>query len=129
MANRSSVLGKTASPVEQDHPPDPTCNPYIAFSAMLMSGLDGIQNKIDPGKPFDENVFDLSPQQAAKIATVPGSLEEALDALEKDHAYLLKGGVFTQDVIDVWLEYKREKEIPAVKMRPHPWEFYLYFDA
>lgn len=124
-------------PVYVDHPkskrvefrpPDPSCNPYIAFSAMLMAGLDGIQNRIDPGKPLDKNTYELDPEEAAKIPTVPGSLEEALDALEKDHEFLLKGGVFTKDVIDVWLEYKREREIPAVKLRPHPYEFYLYFD-
>lgn len=109
--------------------PDPSCNPYLAFSAMLMAGLDGVQNKIDPGKPVDKNLFELSPAELAKIATVPGSLDEALDALEKDHAYLLKGDVFTKDVIEVWLEYKRERELPAVKLRPHPYEFYLYFDA
>ena len=109
-------------------PPDPSCNPYLAFAAMLMAGLDGIQNRVDPGKPLDKNTYELTPEEAAKIPTVPGSLEEALEALEKDHAFLLKGDVFTKDVIDVWLEYKREREIPAVKLRPHPYEFYLYFD-
>ncbi len=109
-------------------PPDPSCNPYLAFSAMLMAGLDGIQNKIDPGQPLEKNTYELSDEEKAKIATVPGSLEESLDALEKDHKYLLKGDVFTQDVIDVWLEYKRQ-EIPKVRLRPHPYEFYLYFDA
>jgi glutamine synthetase len=109
-------------------PPDPSCNPYLAFAAMLMAGLDGIQNRIDPGEPLDKNTYELSPEEAAKIPTVPGSLEEALDALEKDHDYLLKGDVFTKDVIEVWLEYKRQ-EIPKVKLRPHPYEFYLYFDV
>ncbi|MBI4436555.1 MAG: type I glutamate--ammonia ligase, partial [Candidatus Omnitrophica bacterium] len=109
-------------------PPDPSCNPYLAFSAMLMAGLDGIQNRIDPGQPLDKNTYELSPEEAAKIPTVPGSLEESLDALEKDHAFLLKGDVFTKDVIEVWLEYKRERELPAIKLRPHPYEFYLYFD-
>jgi glutamine synthetase len=109
-------------------PPDPSCNPYIAFAAMLMAGLDGIQNKINPGEPLDKNTYELSDEEKAKIPTVPGSLGEALDALEKDHAFLLKGGVFTQDVIDVWLEYKRQ-EIPKVGLRPHPYEFYLYFDV
>ncbi len=108
-------------------PPDPSCNPYIAFAAMLMAGLDGIQNKIDPGKPLEKNTYELSDEEKAKIATVPGSLEESLNALEKDHAFLLKGDVFTKDVIDVWLEYKRQ-EIPKVRLRPHPYEFYLYFD-
>ncbi len=108
-------------------PPDPSCNPYLAFSAMLMAGLDGIQHRIDPGKPLDKNTYELSDEEKAKIATVPGSLGESLDALERDHAFLLKGDVFTKDVIDVWLEYKRQ-EIPKVKLRPHPYEFYLYFD-
>ena len=108
--------------------PDPSCNPYLAFSAMLMAGLDGIQNKIDPGKPTDTDLFELSAEELKKIPTVPGSLYTALNALEKDHEYLLKGGVFTKDVIDVWLEYKRKREIDAVRMRPHPYEFYLYFD-
>jgi glutamine synthetase len=110
-------------------PPDPTCNPYLAFSAMLMAGLDGIQNKIDPGQPLDKNTYELSAREAARLKTVPGSLEEALVALEQDHDFLLKGDVFTRDVIDVWLEYKREAEIDPVRLRPHPWEFQLYFDA
>ena len=109
-------------------PPDPSCNPYLAFSAMLMAGLDGIQNKIDPGQPLEKNTYELSDSEKAKIATVPGSLEESLDALERDHKFLLKGDVFTQDVIDVWLEYKRQ-ELPKVKLKPHPYEFYLYFDV
>jgi glutamine synthetase len=109
-------------------PPDPSCNGYLAFSAMLMAGLDGIQNKIDPGKPTDTDLFELSAEELKKIPTVPGSLYSALNALEKDHEYLLKGGVFTKDVIDVWLEFKRKREIDAVRMRPHPYEFYLYFD-
>ncbi|MBI3997111.1 MAG: type I glutamate--ammonia ligase [Candidatus Omnitrophica bacterium] len=106
--------------------PDPTCNPYITFAAMLMAGLDGIQNRIDPGNPVDENIYEMEAHKAPK--QVPGSLSESLDALEKDHAYLLKGDVFTKDVIDVWLEYKRQ-EIDKVRLRPHPYEFYLYFDA
>jgi glutamine synthetase len=110
-------------------PPDPSANPYLAFSAMLMAGLDGIENKIDPGDPLDRNTYELSPEEAANIPTVPGSLEEALKALEEDHDFLLKGGVFTRDVIDVWLAYKREAEIDPVRLRPHPWEFQLYFDV
>jgi len=110
-------------------PPDPSCNPYLAFSAMLMAGLDGITNKIDPGQPMDKNTYELSAREAARLKTVPGSLDEALRALEQDHAFLLEGGVFTQDVLDVWMEYKREAEIDPVRLRPHPWEFYLYFDA
>jgi glutamine synthetase len=110
-------------------PPDPSCNPYLAFSAMLMAGLDGIQNKIDPGEPMEEDLFEMGTNELKKIPTVPGSLYSALNALEKDHEYLLKGGVFTKDVIDVWLEYKRKREIDSVRMRPHPYEFYLYFDV
>ena len=109
-------------------PPDPACNGYIAFSAMLMAGLDGIQNKIDPGEPTDKDLFELSEEELIRIPTVPSSLRRAIDALEEDNDYLLKGGVFTKDVIDIWIEYKRKKEIDAVRMRPHPYEFYLYFD-
>ena len=99
------------------------------FGPMLMAGLDGIENKIDPGDPVDRNTYELSAEEAAKIPTVPGSLDEAMDALEQDHQYLLKGGVFTQDVIDVWIDYKRTAEIDPIRLRPHPWEFHLYFDV
>lgn len=109
-------------------PPDCSSNPYLAFAAMLMAGLDGIQNKIDPGEPLDKNIYELSEEEAKKVPTVPGSLEEAISALEKDHEFLLKGGVFTEDVIEVWIKYKREREIDAVSIRPHPYEFHLYFD-
>ena len=108
--------------------PDPSCNPYLTFSAMLMAGLDGIRNKIDPGQPLDKNTYELTPEEKKGIRSVPGSLEEALEALQKDHKYLLEGGVFTQDVIDTWIAYKHEVEIDAIKLRPHPHEFYLYFD-
>jgi glutamine synthetase len=110
-------------------PPDNSCNGYLALPAMLMAGLDGIENKIDPGEPLDKDSYHLTPKESARIKTVPPSLEEALDALEKDHDYLLKGDVFTTDVIEVWLEYKRSKEIDEVRLRPHPYEFYLYFDV
>jgi glutamine synthetase len=110
-------------------PPDPSSNPYLAFSAMLMAGIDGIKNKIDPGEPMDNvDIFELSADVANSIPQVPGSLEAALEALEKDHAFLMQGGVFTEDVIDVWIEYKKENEIDAIRLRPHPYEFYLYFD-
>ncbi len=109
-------------------PPDNSCNPYLAFAAMLMAGLDGIINKIDPGEPMDKDTYHLTGKDRAKVKTVPGSLEESLRALEKDHKFLLEGGVFTQDVIDIWIEYKWEREIDAVRLRPHPYEFYLYFD-
>jgi glutamine synthetase len=109
-------------------PPDGSCNPYLAFAAILMAGLDGIQNKIDPGGPVDKDIYELPPEEAKTIPQVPGSLEEALNALEKDYSFLLQGDVFTQDVIDVWIEYKRTKEIDEVRIRPHPYEFHLYFD-
>ncbi len=109
-------------------PPDASSNGYLAFSAMLMAGLDGIQNKIDPGEPVTEDLFEMHPEELAKIGTVPSSLEEAINCLEADHEYLLKGGVFTKDVIDVWIEYKRENEIDPMRLRPHPHEFYMYFD-
>ena len=108
--------------------PDPSANTYLAFPALLMAGLDGIQNRIDPGQPLDKNIYELEAEDKAKIKTVPGSLEESLDALEKDHEFLLKGGVFTKDVLETWLEYKRTVEIDSVRLRPHPHEFYLYFD-
>ena len=109
-------------------PPDASCNPYLAFPAMLMAGLDGVENRIDPGDPLDKDIYELSAEEAKGVATVPGSLDAAIDALDHDHDYLLKGGVFTPDVIDVWIEYKREREIDALRIRPHPYEFYLYFD-
>ena len=109
-------------------PPDPSCNPYLAYSAMLMAGLDGIENKIDPGGPLDKDIFDLSPEELANVPSMPGSLDESLEALEKDHAFLTKGGVFTKDFIDLWIEYKMKKEVDPVRMRPHPYEFQLYYD-
>jgi len=108
--------------------PDPSSNPYLVFSAMLMAGLDGIRNKIDPGQPIDKNIYDLPPEEKMNIRSVPGSLEEALLALEEDHDFLLQGDVFTKDVIDTWIAYKREVDIAEMKLRPHPHEFYLYFD-
>ncbi len=109
--------------------PDPSCNPYLAFAAMLMAGLDGIQNKIDPGEPLDKNLYDLPPEELAKVPSCPASLEASLDAMEKDHEFLTKGNVFTQDVIDTWLDYKRTKECDPVRLRPHPYEFALYYDC
>jgi glutamine synthetase len=108
--------------------PDPSCNGYIAFAAMAMAMIDGIQNKIDPGDPMDKNIYDLPPEELAKIPSAPGSLLEALDALEADHEFLLKGDVFTRDVIEKWIEYKRTNEAVEVGRRPHPYEFFLYFD-
>ncbi len=108
--------------------PDPSCNGYLAFSAIMMAVLDGIQNKIDPGDPLDKNIYDLPPEELAEIPSAPGSLDEALAALAEDHAFLLKGDVFTKDVIDMWIEYKTENEVNPVKLRPHPHEFHLYYD-
>ncbi|MCL5948701.1 MAG: type I glutamate--ammonia ligase [Actinobacteria bacterium] len=109
--------------------PDPTCNPYLAFPAMLMAGLDGIRNKIEPGEPFDVDLYGLRPEELAKIPQVPSSLEEALNALESDNDYLLEGNVFTDDLIETWLVHKRENEVDELRLRPHPWEFHLYYDA
>jgi glutamine synthetase len=108
--------------------PDPTCNPYLSFAACVMAGLDGVQNKIDPGKPMDKDLYDLPPEEAKQIKQLPGSLDIALDNLEKDHDFLLKGDVFTKDLIETWIEYKRKNEVDAIRLRPHPWEFALYFD-
>jgi glutamine synthetase len=108
--------------------PDPSSNPYLAFSAMLMAGLDGIRNKIEPATPIDKDLYELPPDEMTNIQTVPASLEEVLVALENDHEYLLEGGVFTQDLIETWIAYKREHEIDALRLRPHPYEFSLYYD-
>ena len=108
--------------------PDPSSNPYLAFSALLMAGIDGIQNKIHPGDPLDRDLYDLEPEELDTIESTPASLAESLDALEDDHEYLLKGDVITQDVIDTWLDYKRENEVDAINLRPHPHEFHLYYD-
>lgn len=108
--------------------PDPSSNPYLAFSALLMAAIDGIQNKIDPGEALDRNIYDLSPEEAAKVPTTPGSLKEALLALKEDHEFLLRGDVFTEDVIETWIDYKMENEVAALDLRPHPHEFALYYD-
>ena len=108
--------------------PDPSCNGYLSFAAITMAVIDGIQNKIDPGEPLDKNIYDLPPEELSQIATAPGSLDEAMAALKADHDFLLKGDVFTQDVIDKWIEYKIENEVNPVKLRPHPHEFFLYYD-
>ncbi len=108
--------------------PDPSCNPYLAFAAQLMAGLDGIENRIDPGDALDKDIYGLTPEELKDVPKMPGSLEEALDHLRRDHAFLLKGDVFTEDVLETWMAYKREKEINAVRLRPTPAEFALYFD-
>ncbi len=109
--------------------PDPSCNPYLSFAAILMAALDGIQNKIDPGDPLDKDIYDLPPEELARIPATPESLASALDALEENHEFLLKGDVFTQDVIEAWIAHKREAEVEPIRLRPHPFEFALYYDA
>jgi len=109
-------------------PPDPAANPYLAFAAMLLAGLDGIQNKLEPGEPLDKNIYELTPEEMKRVPNVAGSLEEALDCLEKDHEFLLKGDVFTTDFLDTWIATKR-KEHDELRLRPHPYEFFLYYDA
>ena len=110
-------------------PPDPSCNPYITFAALLMAGLDGIQNRIDPGDPLDKDIYDLPPEELANVPSLPGSLDEALAALEADHEFLLKGDVFTTQMIQRWIRYKRESEIQPMRLRPHPLEFGMYYDC
>ena len=137
--NRSAAIripmffqGNPKSKRLEFRPPDPTANPYLAFSAMLLAGLDGIKKKIDPVKagfgPLDRNIYELPPEEAAKLKTVPGSLRESLDALAADHDYLLEGDVFSESFINEWIEYKHDKELKPVEIRPHPYEFHLYFD-
>jgi glutamine synthetase len=109
--------------------PDPSANPYLAFAAMLMAGIDGIRNKIEPPEPVDKDLYELPPDEALSIPKVPGSLEKVLDTLEADHDFLLEGGVFTPDLIETWLEYKRSSEIDPIRLRPHPHEFELYYDV
>lgn len=109
--------------------PDPSANPYYAFSAMLMAGLDGIKNKIEPGEPIDKNIYDLPPEEAALIKTVPGSLSDALIELENDHEFLLEGDVFTADLIETYIAYKRANELDPIRLRPHPHEFFMYYDC
>jgi len=110
-------------------PPDPSCNPYLAFAAMLMAGIDGIQNRIDPGPPLDKDIYDLSPEELKDVPSLPGSLDASLNALENDYEFLLKGDVFSQRLIDRWIEYKREREIQPLRLRPHPLEFAMYYDV
>ena len=109
-------------------PPDPSANPYLAFAAMMMAGLDGVLNKIEPGEPLDKDIYDLSPEELRNVPSMPGSLEEALSCLEADRDYLLRGDVFTEELIDGFIDYKRKNEADAVRLRPHPYEFALYYD-
>ena len=109
--------------------PDPSSNPYLAFSAMLMAGLDGVERRLNPGDPLDKDIYSLTPEELAGVPSVPGSLPAALDALESDYEFLLKGDVFTKDVVETWVDYKRENEVDPLRLRPHPYEFSLYYDV
>lgn len=109
-------------------PPDPSCNPYLAFAAMMMAGLDGVQNRVEPGEPLDKDIYDLSPEEMSQVPSMPASLDEALSALEEDHEFLLKGDVFTEELLQTFIGYKRTAEADAVRLRPHPYEFALYYD-
>lgn len=127
---RIPIVGATGKLVRIEFRcPDATCNPYLAFAGMLMAGLDGIKKKMDPGEPFDHDLFELTPEEAKKVPTVPGSLEGSLSALEGDHRFLTEGGVFTKDLIETYIDFKRKNDVDAIRMRPHPYEFFLYFDA
>ena len=108
--------------------PDPSCNPYLAFSALLMAAIDGIQNKLNPGDPLDKDLYDLPPEEAAEVRQTPGSLDEVLKALSDDHDFLLRGDVFTADVVETWIDYKTESEVDPLRLRPHPYEFCMYYD-
>jgi glutamine synthetase len=109
-------------------PPDPSANPYLAFASMMMAGLDGVMNKIDPGDSLDKDIYDLSPEEMKRVPSMPASLEEALNCLEDDHNFLLRGDVFTEDLIETFITYKRKNEADQVRLRPHPWEFAMYYD-
>jgi glutamine synthetase len=109
--------------------PDPTCNGYLTWTAMLMAALDGIQNRIDPGEPLDRDIYEMTKEELARYPKTPGTLEESLAALEADHEFLTRGGVFTEDLIQGWIEWKRTKELKELALRPHPYEFHLYYDC
>jgi glutamine synthetase len=110
-------------------PPDPSANPYIAFSAMLMAGLDGIENRLDPGSPLDKDIYDLGPEELQRVPSIPPTLDQALEALSVDYQFLLKGDVFTEDMLETYIAFKREKEVNALRLRPHPYEFSMYYDV
>ena len=135
MRNRSASI---RIPMYSDNPkakriefrcPDGTANPYLAFAALLLAGLDGVENKIEPGNPVDKDIYHLSESEKKEIRQAPGSLEIALENLERDHAFLLKGGVFSEEIIRTWIDYKMEKEVKEVQLRPHPYEFHLYYEV
>ena len=128
-AVRIPIAGSPKSKRVEFRAPDPTANPYLLFAAMAMAGIDGIQNKIQPPAPVDKDIYELAPEEKAGIAQTPGTLSESLDALEADHEFLLKGDVFTQSLIETYIDYKRVREVEGVALRPHPYEFFLYYDA
>jgi glutamine synthetase len=109
--------------------PDSTGNPYLTLASILMAGIDGIENRTHPGEPLDKNIYDMPPEELANVKKTPADLDAALTALENDHEFLLKGDVFTEDVIRTWIDFKRENEIVPIASRPHPYEFCLYFDV
>lgn len=109
--------------------PDPSCNPYLAFSAILCAGLNGIKNQIDPGEPLDVDIYELTPEELSKVPSTPGSLEGALENLQRDHDFLTEGGVFTEDFIENWISYKLDNEVNPMRLRPHPYEYMLYYDC
>ncbi len=125
---RIPVYSGLPTPSESVPPPDSTSNPF-GLRTMLMAGIDGMKRKVDPGEPMDIDLFELPQERAASVRTVPGSLDRALDALEADHDYLVRGGVFSEDVLETWIKFKRDKEMDAIRLRPHPYEFFLYFDT
>ena len=133
--NRSAAIripvhsSSSASKRYEFRAPDPTCNPYLAMAAVLMAALDGVQNRLDPGLPLDKDIYDLTPEELNEFPNVPRSLDESLAALRSDHEFLLRGDVFTEDVIDTWIWYKQTREVDALAERPHPWEFATYYDA
>ena len=109
--------------------PDPSCNPYLAFAAILMAAIDGIQNKLSPGDPLDTDIYGMSSEDGSTIEQTPASLEQSLAALQEDHDFLLRDDVFTTDLIDTWIQYKLQQEVEALQLRPHPYEFSLYYDC
>jgi glutamine synthetase len=109
--------------------PDPSCNGYLAFAVMLMAGLDGVEKKMDPGQALDKDIYSLSRAELKNVPSVPGCLEDALEALRKDHEFLLKGDVFTEDLVETWIDYKYDRDVNPMRLRPHPWEFALYYDC
>jgi glutamine synthetase len=125
----SDVFGQSEGQARGVPAAGPSSEPYLAFAAMLMAGLDGIANKLDPGEPLDKEIYDLSPEEMRKVPSMAASLDEALSCLEDDHTFLMKGDVFTEELIETFIDYKRKNEADAIRLRPHPYEFALYYDV